>query len=164
MRIPKKLAAVAVAGLAGVMATSAAYAFWSTAGSGTGSASTTNGVNGELSFTQSALNAMYPGDSAQTFTVDVKNTDANEKVYVAHVKAYVTTDQDSDCDGSNFLLNGLAAPSSAATAVDLGWTAREISVGAQYSTSGLDSIQFNDKNSNQDDCKNAVVTLHYLAS
>src|SRR3954464_12317603 len=106
----KKIAAVAIAG-AVVASSGLAYAFWTTTGSGSGTGSATAGAIDTLTFTQTALNAMYPGDTSQTLTVAVKNTD-NQSVYVTTVKAYLTVVKDSgntatgDCTAADFLLHG----------------------------------------------------------
>ena len=51
---------------------------------------------------------MFPGDAPQTVTATVKNA-GTENYTFKTVKAYVTTDK-SGCDGSDYLLNGAAAP------------------------------------------------------
>ena len=64
----KKIAAAAAAATI-VGGVGIAYGYWSTTGSGTGSASTAAGVEDTLDFTTSTITDMYPGDSEQTFTV-----------------------------------------------------------------------------------------------
>jgi hypothetical protein len=159
----KKLAmgaTVAVLGIGSVVA----YAYWTTSGTGTGTASTAPAATDPLTFQTTAINAMYPGDSSQSFTVTVNNTSTTQKVYVTNLKAYITTSAGASCDGSNFLLDGVAAPSTAGTAVALtGWTATEIA--ASGSATSADSIQFNDKiSTDQSLCESATVTLNYVAS
>lgn len=169
MRNQKKIAALAtgalVLGSAGV-----AYAYWTTTGSGSGSGSTTAGVVDSLTFTQNPagdadesveLDAMFPGDDPQDLTVRVRNT-SGESAYVEFVKAYITTDK-SGCTGADFLIDGEAAPSVAADAVDLAWTATDLVAGAAADATG--NVQFNNLTAtDQDACKGAVVTIHYLAS
>lgn len=160
----KKLIAVLGAAVLVVALATAGFAYWTTSGSGSGTGSTTAGTANDLSFNTTALNPMYPGDSAQTFTVTVNNDNATETATVTNVKAYVTTNSTGVCDGSDFLLNGSAAPSDALSAVALDFTQADIAAGDSASTSGADTIQFNNKNTSQDDCKGVVVTLHYVAS
>lgn len=159
--LKKKLA---IAATAATIASGAgiAVAYWTTTGSGSGSAATTDGVVDTLSFTTSTINAMYPGDDAQDVTVTVENTDPNESVYVSSVKAYLTVVGSGACDSTDFLLNNSAAPGTAATAVALDWTATELDAGESVDTA-VDTIQFHNKATNQDGCKDAAVTLHYLA-
>ncbi len=161
MRLSKKFAAIAITATAALTA-SAAFAFWSTSGSGSGSASTTAGVSNQISFTQSTILPMYPGDASQVLTVGVQNNSAdNSSAQVDHVTAYITTNK-AGCTGSDFLLGGLAAPSTVATAAALTWTGANLAHGA--SANATSTIQFNDTASNQDVCKTALVTLNYLAS
>ena len=162
---------VAVAAVAAAIAVGAgsALAYWSTTGSGTGTSSTTSGVSNTLHFVTSTINPMYPGDSAQTFTVTVNNTDAHQRVHVVGVSAYITTNH-AGCDGTDFLLDGSSTASDLAHAVALDWTAVELGAAGSVSpsdtsaTSGLDTIQFNDKGTLQDACKGATVTLNYSAN
>jgi azurin len=161
----KKLIAVLGAAVLVVALATAAFAYWTTSGNGIGTGSTATGTADELSFNTTPLAAMYPGDSAQEFTVTVTNNDASQTATVTNLKAYVTTDSLGTCDGSDFLLNGSPAPSVAGSAVALHWTQSDIAAGASAATDTHDTIQFNDKVlTKQDDCKGVGVTLHYLAS
>ena len=167
-RINKPVVAIAAAAL--VLGTAGvAFAYWTTTGSGEGAGSTTEGVVDTLAFDQNTLTAMYPGDSPQDLVVEVKNAGPNEAVYVSSVKAYITTapgdplaDPAPVCDGSNFLLGGVAAPSTEATAAALLWTAQDLAVDEAHDATG--TVQFNNKLTNQDACKGAVVTVHYVAN
>jgi hypothetical protein len=166
----KSKALVAGAAIAGLAGTGVAYAYWTTSGSGSGTGSTTAGTVDKLTFTQNpagdpdtsvALAAMYPGDSAQTLTVRVRNT-STESAYVAHVQAYITTDK-SGCTAADFKLGGVpSAAVDASTAKALSWTAADLAAGA--AANATSSVQFNNTGDNQDACKGATVTLHYLAN
>src|SRR5437879_1788014 len=81
------VALVAIAGLA-----TGAFAYWTSTGTGTGSGSTTAGTS-DLTYSQAALSAMYPGDSAQPLTVTVTNNSTTQSEYVGGVSAYITTDK-----------------------------------------------------------------------
>ena len=121
----KKKKAIATGTVVALLGAGAAYAYWTTSGSGEGSGDTTAGVVEPARLHQDSLNAMYPGDSPQDLGVTVTNN-ATESAYVNTVKAYITTDKGAGCDGSNFLLDGTAAPSTAADAVALTWTAQDL--------------------------------------
>jgi hypothetical protein len=139
-----------------------ALAYWTSSGTGTGTASTSAGSS-NLTYATSAINAMYPGDSSQPFTVTVTNNSTTQKEHVSGVSAYITTSNPS-CTGANFLLDGSPAPSTAGTAVALHWANTELAAnGGSGSTSGADTIQFNDTNGNQDDCESVTVTLNYVS-
>ena len=148
-----------VAGGAGV-----AYAYWTATGTGTGQATTSTGAPNLAFGTTTALDAMYPGDSPQAFSVSLTNN-ADNKAYVAQVKAYLTVDSahaTAGCSAADYVLGATSAataPGSAATAVPLAWTAIELAKGGSATVSG--KIGFNDTASNQDACKGATVSLSY---
>ena len=158
-KITKRSAAVVAGGALAVATAGTAFAYWTTTGSGSGTGAT-QAQSVSLSFTQTPLNAMFPGDSSQPLTVAVKNT-SSQKEYVSGVKAYVTTDK-AGCTGADYLLNGAAAPVDAGSAVALTWTAADLGAGA--SANAVGTIQFNDTNANQNSCQGATVTVNYLSN
>ena len=137
-----------------------AFAYWSTTGSGTGTGSTTAGKVDVLTFSQNTLSPMFPGDSSQPLTVTVTNP-SGENVFVGGVKAYLTVT--GTCGADDFLLGGTAAPSDIATARSLAWTAQDLAHNGG-NANATSTIQFSNKATNQDGCKSATVTVHYLAS
>lgn len=153
----QKIVAGTAAGVATVGSLGVAFGWWSTTGNGFGEGSTTAGVSDILTFDTADLTAMFPGDESQDLTVTVTNT-SGESVYVDAVEAWVTTGN-VGCDGSDFLLNGAAAPSTAETAVELTWTDQDMAAGSSDDATG--TIQFNNKAVDQDACKGATVTVHY---
>lgn len=171
-KINKKVAAALAAGVVVVAGSGVAYAYWTSTGGGTGTASTSNGDNGTahfLSVTQNTtLNAMYPGDTPQAFTANVKNVSTdNSSVYVSGVTAYLTIDSahaTAGCTVSDYKLDGSTTADSGHP-VSLHWTAVELTSGSSQDTSAGDTIGFNDKaGSNQNACKGATVTINYAAS
>jgi hypothetical protein len=157
--LKKKIAAGAAIVALGIGAGSAAFAFWSSTGSGTGAASTTVGSS-DLSYSQNTLDAMYPGDASQVLTVTVTNDQPSggQNEHVGGVAAYITTDK-ALCTGADFLLGGVTAPSTLATAASLTFTATDLAPGD--TADATSTVQFKNTTSNQDACKNAAVTLHY---
>ena len=159
----KKIAALGVSAVA-VASAGIAGAYWTTTGTGEGSGATTAGVDGELDITQSTvLSEMFPGDTAQTLTVNVANP-SDQSVYVADVSAYLTVTESNEgtCDAGDFLLGGNAAPGAEADAISLVWDAQELAKDA--ADDATTTIQFNNLDENQDACKGATVTINYLAS
>lgn len=150
----KKLAAVAVAAVA-VTGTGVAYAYWTTSGSGTGSGSTTAGTP-DVTVTQTTvLSAMYPGDVAQTISGTVKNNAVND-AYVTKVVASIDS-----------VTKGAAAGTCDATDFTLANT--EMLVGQDLAKDEVANftgatIQFNNKGTNQDACKDASLVLKYTVS
>lgn len=152
----KKLVTVfAVLGLMAI--SSAAYAYWTSGGSGTGTGAAGNVV--ALTVTQSTvLNNMYPGDSNQTLSGKFNNPNSGP-IYVATVTASIASVAKATgapvgtCDASDFTL---ATPAMTVNA--------EVATGtAQGAWTGA-TIKFNNKASNQDPCKGATVNLAYAIS
>jgi hypothetical protein len=156
----KKRSLVALAAIAALAIAGTAFAYFTNSGSGTGTGSTSSVGTSDLSYSQNTLTAMYPGDSAQTLTVTVKNNNSSVSEYVNGVSAYITTNK-AGCSGLDFLIDGKT--SSATSPVTLGWTAQELKAGASASTSS-DTVQFNDTNANQNACQGATVTLNYASA
>ncbi|GAB3871335.1 hypothetical protein [Terrabacter terrigena] len=157
----KKAAAIVTAGVLGLATAGGAYAYWTSAGGGSGTATTRDGASNIFGVTGGSTQAMFPGDSAQTVTATVTNN-GTETYTVSAVKAYLTTDK-TGCDGTDYKLNGSVAPTTAAGAVSLGLTAKDL---APAGTTTVDfTLQFNNKaNANQNACQAATVTVHYIAS
>src|SRR6478736_9452729 len=84
----KKSAAFVAAGVIGLATAGGAYAYWTSLGGGTGTASTKAGATSVFLVTGGSTSAMYPGDSAQSITATVKNT-GTENYKIQSVKAYV---------------------------------------------------------------------------
>jgi copper(I)-binding protein len=157
----KRSAALLAAGVIGLATAGGAYAYWTSPGGGTGTATTAGGTTTALVVTGNVPNAMFPGDAAQTVTATVKNT-GTENYKLQSVKAYVTTNK-TDCDGSNYLLNGNAAPTTSDSAVTIDVASADVAPAA--TKTGTFTMQFNNKSdTNQDACKGAAVTIHYVAN
>lgn len=157
----KRSAALLAAGVIGLATAGGAYAYWTSLGGGTGTASTKAGSTSALVVTGNVPNAMYPGDTAQTVTATVKNV-GTENYRPQAVKAYITIDK-SGCIGSDYLLNGAVAPTTSDTATAITLNSVDLAPGA--TTTGSFTMQFNNKlDTNQDACKGAAVTITYVAS
>lgn len=151
----KRTIAGAVVGMLVIAA--AAFAYWTAGGSGTGSASAGSGSALTVNQT-STLSAMYPGDSAQTLSGNFDNPNSGP-IHVGTVTASIasvtkaTGAPAGTCDATDFTL------ASAAMTVNA-----DVPAGtAKGSWSGA-TIQFNNKATNQDACKNATVNLSYAIS
>lgn len=159
----KRLAAVA-GGTAIVMAGAGiGYAYWTSTGGGTGSATTADGNATAFSVAGGAASDMFPGDEAQTVTATVTNV-GNESYKLQTLSAYLTIDDahaSDGCTASDYLLNGVAAPGTADAAADLKVQPTELAKTA--TTTKTFTLQFNDKPTVQDSCKGASVTINYIA-
>jgi hypothetical protein len=164
VRLSKKFAALAITAAVALTGT-AALAYWTTSGSGEGSADAAAGQVDNLGFVTDPIADMYPGDDSQSLSVAVTNNHATQNAYVTSVKAYLTVEPavvGGVCGAGDFLLNGSPAPGTAALAATLTWSAQDLDPAETADATG--TIQFNNLGSNQDDCKSAAVTLHYIAS
>jgi len=144
----KKIAALVVVlmALGGV-----AYAYWTTTGSGTGSASTGNIAQITVNQT-STITGLAPGLAAQTLSGNFDNPN-DGPVYVTSVTATVTGTDKAGCTASDYTIAGSAAVNAQVAAGN-----------AQGAWSGL-TIQFNNKPTvNQDACKGATVNIAYTSN
>lgn len=172
LRITRKRLVVALTSIAVLGLTAAAFAYFTTTSSGTGSASV--GTSDALTFSGAAtVSNLYPGGSARPIQFSVTN-DSNGHQYLGKMSASVTAVYDSTntteidekgtaaCDTTNF------STATAASAVG------DIAGGATYvsSTAGTayePTVSMNNDNGtgtavNQNGCENAVVHLSLSSS
>ena len=151
--ITKRTFTIVVAAAVAVGGASVAFAYWTAGGSGTGSAAT--GTNSAIVVDQdSTVTAMAPGIAAQGLSGDFINTNSGP-VYVASVTAAIgAIAGGATCEATDYtLLNAVSTVNAEIPAgTDVG----------SWGTTDTPTIQFNNKPAeNQDDCKNAVVTINY---
>jgi hypothetical protein len=159
MRIITRKRVAAVAAILAVGGGTMAYAYWTTGGSGSGSASTGTTSNIVVNQTGSAITGMYPGQTVN-LSGNFTNTANPGKVYItavtAAVHAFSTTAVDANkpaCTQADFAIGG-TAPVGAEVA-------HGTSVG---SWSGLTLTLTDAAGANQDNCKGVTVTIDYTAS
>jgi hypothetical protein len=151
--LKKKSVALAIIGAVTVGASIAAFAYWTAGGSGTGTADT--GTFVALTAVQtSTISDMHPGDSAQTLSGTFDNPN-DGPVYVTSVTASIA---------SVTKAGGAVAGTCDATAYTL--ANATMNIGAEVladdsSTWSGATIKFNNKGTNQDQCKGATVNLAY---
>ncbi len=151
----KKTVILTVIGV--VVAASAAFAYWTAGGSGTGSAAT--GTVTALTANQTTtVSNMFPGDAPQTISGNFNNPNAG-KVYVATVTASIASVTKAasaatgTCDASDYTLSGAAMTVNA-----------EVPPGSSMGGFTGAKIQFNNKATDQNACKGATVNLAYAIS
>ena len=132
-----------------------AIAYWTTAGSGTGTGGTQDEADiADLTVAQQTVLAeMYPGDSNQTITVRVSNSNA-ASIRVASVTASKTsvTGAAGTCDVTDYTLTDpVMSP------------AQEIAGGGFADFTGA-KVKFNNKATNQDGCKGGTLNLTYTVN
>jgi hypothetical protein len=131
--------------LAVLVSAVSAYAYWTTTGLGTGSASVANS-NGTITLHASFAGGLTPGASEPvSFTAD---NPATSSLYVGTVTSVVSIDsQHSGCLASDFTVPAVAEN-------------QRIAAGATgVALANNSSITFADTDANQDACKGATVTL-----
>ncbi len=147
----KKQLLAGIATIALIVVGGSAFAFWTSIGSGTGSAGTGTTSNIVVNQTSSVA-GLAPGLAAQTLSGNFDNPNTSP-TYVTAVTATVTATDKTGCTASDYTIAGTAL------------VGAEVQTGSAVGAwSGL-TIQFNNKpGTNQDACKNAVVTISYTAS
>ena len=151
----KKRTTVILAILGAIAVASAAIAYWTAGGAGTGSAATGAGFTPLTAVQTSTVSNMFPGDTAQTLTGNFTNPNAGP-AYVATVTASIvsvtkaTGAAPGTCDATDYTLANAAMTVNAEV---LAGTARGAWTGA--------TIKFFNKSTNQDQCKGATVNLAY---
>ena len=143
-----------------------AYAYWTTSGSGSGSATTASGVTSTLSILgpgategTSALTGLAPVAESATFTgytpvkVVVKNTGAERQALTSITPSFtVTSGTNKVCDASNFSLTKVE---NGDVSVAAGQTSAEVTVG---------QFALVNSTSNQDGCKGATINFTFSAN
>ena len=157
MRKPnKKSVAIMIAALAVVAGGGAAYAYWTAGGSGTGSGATAASSANVTVVQTSNVTAMQPGDTAQPLSGTFNNPNTGP-AYVGTVTASISSVTKAGvpattCNASDYTLANAAMTVNAEVPAD--------DTGAW---SGA-TVKFNNKATNQNDCKGAVVNFTYTVS
>lgn len=135
----------------------AAFAYWTTTGSGTGAATST--TPGTVTVKQtSTVTAVNPGRPAQTLSGNFDNPPGQGSAYVTSVTVSIASVTKAGaavvgCDATDYTLNNPTAT-----------VGQNIAEGtAQGSWTGP-TVAFNNKATNQDPCKGATVNFAYTSN
>lgn len=149
----KKIAAVA-AGAVVLASAGAAYAYWTTSGSGTGSATTGTAVAWDVTTDAATGDPLSPDGPAQTVAFHVHNDSSGvqnlQAVNVTVAGAAGDAWTSGTCSAADY---EVGAPT---------FTPGDVASGD--TVDGTVTIQMIDTGSNQDDCKNVTVPLYVAAS
>lgn len=155
-RLSRKFAAITaltVVVIAG--GATAAFAYWTATGSGTGVATTSSGVTAIVANQTTTISSLSPDGVVQTISGNFTNSNSSQ-VYVTSVTASIASVVKAQgapagtCDATDYtLLN---------TVMTIG---RQIPPGTNVDTWSGATISFNNKSTNQDACKGATVNLAY---
>jgi len=173
-RLTRSRKKLVVVGLAALAFSGVAIAYFSTSGSGTGSA--TVGTSSALTIHGTSASTLYPGTtSTVSFTVDNPSSGHQQlgTIHLASVKA---------CTGAGSSWNGSACSNSGTEqttceSVETGasdtttanfWMADVVSsqdfgTGSGQSVTATGTLKMNDLSSSQDSCKNANLTLNFTS-
>lgn len=143
MKMNKKVVAIAAAGLLTVATAGTAYAYWTTTGAGSGTA-TNAGSNGTLVLHANFAAGLSP-NNAETVTYTADNGGSSD-LFLTSITPTVTTSIPG-CSPAWF------------TITDQSVTPRTVAHGASGVPVGSATLSFVDSGTNQDSCKNAVITV-----
>jgi hypothetical protein len=141
----KKRAIVALAAIAVVAFAGVAYAYFTTTGAGSGSA--TVGTSSAVVLHGTAPATLYPGTSSVVnFTVDNPSS-GHQLVNTIHLDSVSTDAAHSACVMADFTMPDVAA-------------AQDVPAGNGTAITATGTLTLNNTSVSQDDCKNAPLTLH----
>jgi hypothetical protein len=154
MRLFTKKRAVILGVVAAMAFSAAAVAYFTTGGSGTGSA--TVGTSSSALITQTnTLAALYPTTS-QAVNLDIKNTGSGSQfVGAVHLVSITADGAHATCDVSS------SGANAAFTMADVPVNA---TLAAGATTSKVGSLAMNDTGVNQDSCQGATLTLTFSSN
>jgi hypothetical protein len=146
---------LAIAAVTAIFLSSAgmAYAYWTTDGGGTSTA--TAGTSTAVTVNQvGILTALFPGDTAQTLSGDFNNTSSGP-VHITTVTVSIASVHQAGvvavgCSSADYTLTGAAMSA-----------VQSVPVGSGVGSWTGATIQFKNTASNQDACKGAVINLAY---
>jgi hypothetical protein len=150
----KKRVAILGVVIAALAISAVAVAYFTTGGSGTGSA--TVGTSSSALITQTnTLSALYPSTS-QTVNLDIKNTGTGSQfVNKVHLDSIAADAAHASCDVSS------SGANAAFTMADV-TVGQTLAAGATVSKSG--SLAMNDTGVSQDSCQGATLTLTFSSN
>lgn len=149
LRISRKKAAVVGGVTAVVLTGGVAFAYWTSTGSGTGSATTGTSSPWTVTVEDVALGDLTPGGPTDTVSFSVKNENSGVQRLVGTV-ASVTGTSNPGCTAADFDVS--------TTSITYG----DVASGA--TVNGTFTIQMVDTGVNQDACKGVTVDLEVAAS
>jgi len=164
MRLSKKLAIAAVSTVAAVSVATAAFAYWTSTGSGTGSATAGTSSPWKVTSDSATGGLLTPGGPTDSIAYHVKNDNSgvqhlnNVAISVSSITKGGNAVDPGDCSASDFQVGGEAVGTLHNDASHAG----DIASGA--TVDGSVSLQMANGSGNQDGCKGVTVNLAFDAS
>ena len=146
----KTFAIVASATAAVLVGGGVAVAYWTTTGSGSGSA-TRRHHHGLHRRADQHRTGLYPGGPAANLSISVTNP-GSSSAQITTVTAVASATDQPGCDAANFDVTVNAIPTTT------------IAPAASVPFANVATVALANTSSNQDACKNAVVTIDYTVS
>jgi hypothetical protein len=151
----KRAAAVATGAALTLIVGGVAFAYWSTTGTGTGSAATGDVVGVTIHATSPAVAGLYPGGPAQNVSGNFDNPNSGS-VHIQQVTVAVdptwSVGTTLPCTADDFTVTAPAA------------TNAEIVSGTGVGAWGTATIKMNNLSTNQDNCKGVTVPLVFSSN
>jgi len=158
----RRAAVLLVTGVIALAASMAGYAYWTSTGTSSGSASVGTTTPWEVTVAAASGPALSPGGAAQSFDYTVTNTGSVDQ-RLTSVSVSVATSGGSawtsgSCSAADFSVNGAAA----------GTPYVDTQLADLYGPSGYETgtvqVSMVATNTNQNDCKGVTVPLYFAAS
>ena len=151
----KRAAAIATGAALTFIVGGVAFAYWSTTGSGTGSAATGTVVGVTIQATSAPVTGLYPGGPAQNVSGNFDNPN-DGSVYIKQVTVAVdpawSAGTTLPCTAADFTVTQPSANNA------------EIAKGAGVGAWGTATIKMNNLSTNQDSCKSVTVPLVFSSN
>ena len=127
-----------------------AVAFWTSSGTGTGTAAA--GTTSEVTIDQNgSIAGLYPGGSAVAISVDITNSNASD-IKLGGVTATVVSTSDAGCTPGDFVIG------------DSTWGGGTVTGGGGSITVNAGTIRMVNASTNQNACKGATINLAFSAT
>lgn len=136
----------------------AAFAYWTTTGSGSGSAATGDVSAVTIVATSPTVSGLYPGGPAQAVSGNFNNPNPGS-VYINQVTVTISAVSPSQSN-----TNLPACTAADFTVVQPGATAAQIPSGTGVGSWTGSSIALKNTSANQDNCKNVSLTLSFTSN
>jgi hypothetical protein len=151
----KRVVLAAIVAVALAIASGVAYAYFTAAGAGSGSASVGNAT--AIVLTPTITGTLYPGGTAASVSVVVKNNGSGAQyVNLIHLASITPDASHPTC-----VTSVGAAPANAFTMADVSVATNLAPAGT---TTKVGSLQMNDTTINQDACQGATLTLNFTSN
>jgi len=177
----KKVAAIGLAAGLALGAAGAAFAYWTSGGTGDGSGSTGSTTPWTVHVDTVTSNTLTPGGPTETIGYTVTNNDSGNELLHQVVFSVVNADASTfslpaiansnpQCTASDFSLNSASAGSSyTASAINTELTPHGSSGDTYTSSITIQMVDRHDatagdNSGNQDNCENVTVPVHAVAS